>query len=309
MVDLEVDSNDGAQIATMSAPVDANGDVIFANVPVAAPGVQLHATGQGVCGIGRDQLAFAVSGASNGSGGGVGSGGGSGGGGGSGVPVDTGPCSISLDPAPEANAFYAPSGIAGVLTTHSDPDPATAGYQTTVHVKTAPGWTAEVFETFDGATSGVAPTSLGQMTADATGQASAPATVFDGAIGLHAVCHGLHGGVSTSRTTHVLVDITPPACEIEAPAPGTTIPANGKPTAQVTFTVHAGDADVVREPVGFTLTGNGATIDGKPSRVRPDGTAATVPVPLAAGTYDARLTLRDHAGNVCTADATYSVVP
>ncbi|HET9621091.1 MAG TPA: hypothetical protein VFP84_06985 [Kofleriaceae bacterium] len=298
-ISLEVVADDGSVITTVSAPVNDAGDATFSSVPVAAPRVTMHVTGQGVCGIGRADTALAVKGGG----------------------VSNAGCVLALDPAPEHNAYYAAMGVAGVLSEVSDPDPAAPGYQTTVHVMTAPGWTAEMFEaTGDGAGGGLGSstshaTSIGKVTADAGGVAARALTVADGEIGFSAVCHGPAGQSATSATTTVLADTTPPACAFVSPLPGTTItPGLVSPAAKpgqpisLPLTAHAGDGDAVGEQVTVDVTHPGTpdSHDGGPAAA--DGTFLTKPFLFMSGTYNVALTMRDHAGNVCTSDVAYDVV-
>jgi len=282
LVTLEVGKEDGTSLGTTTEPAAADGSVVFTAVSVPAPRVVLRATGRGTCGEGHDEITVDV-------------------------PAGAG-CTMTLVPAPEVNAYYAPFGV---LSTQSDPDPVTPGYQTTVRVMTSPGWDVEIWETTAGEQS------IGVVTAGADGVATLPVTVLDGQVGFRATCRGTAGELASPMTT-LVVDTTPPACAIVAPMPGSTITpafdddhmlADG---VQLSVAAHADGNDVAGEPVTLTIgDGSGAPIDVAASDTDADGTstAAAVLDPVAVpATFDFELTMRDHAGNTCTAPVTYDVV-
>ncbi|HEX7837658.1 MAG TPA: hypothetical protein VF469_09360, partial [Kofleriaceae bacterium] len=243
----------------------------------------LRATGSGTCGDGHDEITVDV-------------------------PAGAG-CTVELSPAPEVNAHYAPLGV---LSARSDPDPVAPGYQTTVRVVTRPGWTAEIFEATTGERS------LGVVTADAAGIASVPVTALDGPVAFRATCRGA-GTELASPALGVFADTTPPSCELVAPVPGSIItPAADEnhdlgDGVQLAVTGRAGDPDVAGEPVTVTVVESGGAPIAVPDAVTgDDGTATTTLTLLPALTsvaYDFALTMRDHAGNACTALATYVESP
>jgi hypothetical protein len=301
-VTLEIDDASNAVVATLSAPVADDGSVTFSGVTLPAGAhATLKATGEGTCGIGRDQVAIS---------GPVGGGG----------LASNAACVLTLDPAPEANPYYLALGAAGVLSTLTDPDPATPGYQSTVQVATAPGWSAELFAMAPATAQqpSATPVSLGRATADAGGVATQSITVMDGSLGLMAVCHGPAAQAVPSATTLVVADTTPPACAIESPPPGSTITQrfNDKPIGkkaltkvELAFTAHADDGDIEAEPVtlSYKLTGaSKATLAAMPNVA--DGSSKSMAITLGASKqYEVALTMRDHAGNVCASDVTYDV--
>ncbi|HEX4421791.1 MAG TPA: hypothetical protein VH165_27960 [Kofleriaceae bacterium] len=303
-VELEVDGADGSQLTTLTGMAAADGSVGFMGVSVPAPGVTLHATGHGLCGIGRASIAVSATGSIVGS-----------------------ACTLALSPAPEANAYYAATGIAGVLSSLSDPDPETPGYQTTVQVTTLPGWTAELFETaqattaVDGTASGLPDdVSLGMVTAAADGIAAKPVSVADGQIGFYAICHGPSGNDLASAPTMVLADTTPPGCALTAPPPGATLTpgfdTDGVPknaTWLLDVTGHAGDDDVAGEPVTLMTGVPGGPLTAVPvADADANGTTTTM-VTLIPGSapsmYEIDLQMRDHAGNTCAIMQPYDVEP
>jgi hypothetical protein len=282
LLTLEVIDNSGAVTSVISAPVDASGNVTFPAVTVPEPVVTLRATGDSVCGRGEDQVTLDISAGAD--------------------------CALSLTPAPETNTYYAPLGV---LSTHSDPDPDTAGYQTTVHVATRAGWTVELF-----ANTGSGEQLLATAPADNNGQVALTRTLGDGQVTLRATCHGA-GGEASSLPELVYVDTTRPACTIETPTTGSTITpsfdANGDLADGVQLALAAtiaGD-DVVDEPVTIKVSDAGSavtTVDGSP--VDPSGgTTATITMAPAAtpATFQLELTGHDHAGNTCTVDQSYDV--
>jgi len=282
LVTLEILSTDGTSLGTWIQPVAADGSAEFSDVSVPGPRAVLRATGRGTCGEGHDEITADV-------------------------PAGAG-CTVALVPPPEVNAYYAPFGV---LSTQSDPDPVTPGYQTTVRVMTSPGWSVEIWETTAGEQS------LGVVTAGADGVATLPVTVLDGQVGFRATCRGTATELA-SPTTTVLADTTPPGCAIVAPMPGSTITpafdddhmlADG---VQLAVAAHADGDDVAGEPVILTIgAGSGAPIDVGASDTDADGTstAAAVLAPaVTPATFNFELTMRDHAGNLCTSPVTYDVV-
>lgn len=282
VVTLEVTDPEGASIGTTTAPVGADGSVVFTGVSVPTPRAVLRATGRGTCGEGSDEITVDVL---------AGAG-----------------CAVQLAPEPEESVYYAPLGV---LSTKTDPDPSIPGYQATVRVVTRPGFRVELFRTTTGEQS------LGAVTAGGDGVASLPVTLLDGQVGLRATCQGA-GSALASRTTTVWVDTTPPTCALVAPAPGTSITsaldqdhdlANG---IQLAIAGHADGADVAGEPVTLTIDPPGdAQITAPASDLDAAGTttaAASLTPAQPPATFALTLVLRDHAGNPCTAQATYDVV-
>jgi hypothetical protein len=278
-VTLEILDAGGAVVGTASRAVGRDGVAEFEDVTVPASRATLRATGSGTCGDGQDEIMVDV-------------------------PAGAG-CTVELSPAPEINAHYAPLGV---LSARSDPDPVAPGYQTTVRVLTRPGWATEIFEATP------AERSLGVITADAGGVASVLVTALDGPVAFRATCRGA-GTELASRALAVFVDTTPPSCELVAPAPGSTItPASDEnhdlgDGVQLQVTGRAADPDVAGEPVTVTVALSGGAPIAVPDAVTgDDGTATTTLTLLPAQTsvaYDFALTMRDHAGNSCTALATY----
>src|SRR6185436_8237608 len=133
-VTLEVFGEDGSPQGESKVPVGADGSAVFVGVSVPVPRAVLRATAQGLCGRGTDEITVDV-------------------------PAGAG-CDVTLSPEPEASLYFAPLGV---LSTRSDPDPVTPGYQTTVRVATRAGGRVEVFQI-----TGVE-RSLAFVTADASG--------------------------------------------------------------------------------------------------------------------------------------------
>ena len=282
LVTLEILSEDGTSLATLTEPAAADGSVVFSAVSVSAPRVVLRATGRGTCGEGHDEITVDV-------------------------PAGAG-CTVQLVPEPEVNAYYAPFGV---LSTQSDPDPVTPGYQTTVRVTTSPGWNVEIWETTAGERS------LGVVTAGADGVATLPVTVLDGQVGFRATCRGTATELA-SPTTTLVVDTTPPGCAIVAPMPGSTITSAFDDNhtlgdgVQLAIAAHADGGDVAGEPVTLTIgAGSGAPIVVAASDTDADGTstaAAVLDPAVTPATFDFELVMRDHAGNTCTSPVSYDVV-
>lgn len=284
LVTLEVLAEDGTSLGTIAAPAAADGSVSFTGVSVPAPRAVLRATGRGTCGEGRDEIAVDV--------------------------LPGAACAVQVTPDPEVNQFYAPRGV---LHQHSDPDPATPGYQATVRAITRPGWSAELFQIT------TSEQSLGVITADDRGIAALPVTVRDGQVELRAICRGA-GAQLASPVLTLFADTTAPTCDLVAPIAGTTItPAlddnrDFTDGIQLAITVHADGADVAGEPVMLTI---GAP-DGSPlplvvpaSDTDAGGAStasASFPPAAMPAEYALVLVMRDHAGNVCTTTGTYDVV-
>jgi hypothetical protein len=278
---LDVFLADGSLLEQVSTTV-IDGAATFPGISVAAPRVVLRATGHGTCGEGRDEVTVDV--------------------------VAGAPCALRLAPEPEHNPHYAPLDV---LSTRSDPDPLSTGYQATVVVDTLPGWSAEIFRTT------TEERSLGVANAGSDGIARMPVTVLDGRVAFRAACRGAGTEVASQMTT-VIADTTPPSCELTLPIAGATItPAldqdhdlsNG---VQLAVSGRADGGDVDGEPAVLTVTGP----DGAPVRVpasdtdQSGGTTAMATLEPAGtpATYELALTMRDHAGNSCMAVASYDVV-
>lgn len=278
-VSLDIVDASGATTATVSATVDDAGRAVFAALTVPPPSATLRATARGLCGIARAERALDVSGSE---------------------------CVVSLDPAPTANAFYAPRGV---LNEDSDPDPAKPGYQTTLHIATVPGWTAELFETTPAAGGGDLEHSLGVYNVDAAGARAIAVTMLDGPVAFRAVCRGA-GIERASAPLPLLADTTPPTCAQTAPYAGATItPAfdanhDLSDGIQLALSGHTSAGDAVGEQATWTAAASlgAAIVDGNG-----DATLATT-LPAANATYDIAMTLRDHAANACVARASYDVV-
>lgn len=284
LVTLEVFAEDGTSLGTIAAPAAADGSVSFTGVSVPAPRAVLRATGRGTCGEGRDEITVDV--------------------------LPGAACAVQVTPDPEVNQFYAPRGV---LNQHSDPDPATPGYQATVRVVTRPGWRAELFRTT------TSEQSLGVITADDQGIAALPVTVLDGQVELRATCRGAGTELASPALT-LFADTTAPTCDLIAPIAGTTItPAlddnrDFTDGIQLAITVHADGADVAGEPVMLTI---GAP-DGSPLPLAAPASdtdaggasmaSASFPPSATPAEYALVLVMRDHAGNVCTTTGTYDVV-
>jgi hypothetical protein len=280
-VTLEILDASGRSFGSIDQPVDAAGAAVFGEVSVPEPRAVLRATGRGRCGIGRAEAAVDV--------------------------VANAGCAVRLSPVPEANAHFAPLGV---LAIRSDLDPVEPGYQAVVSVATHPGWRIQLFELGSGELL------RASGSAGDDGIAQLPVTVVDGRVGFRAVCRGA-GIERASPTTTVIVDTIAPTCALIAPPPGSPITAaldlNHDPSDGVQLAVAArayGD-DVGREPVTLSIGRVGAMATPVPATdTDPDGetTAAVTLAPaIAPAAYDFAITLRDHAGNVCTATARFDV--
>jgi hypothetical protein len=273
VVTLDVLSIDGMPLSTASRAVDPQGDVEFDAVTVPTPEVVLRARGQGVCGMGHDEVTLDVSAGTR--------------------------CALALDPAPEARAYYAPLGV---LDARSDPDPVTPGYQATLRVASQPGWRIEILGN-GGAT-------IATLTAGSDGTVGMPVALPDGPAGFAAVCRG-GGAQLLAHAVTAMVDTTPPRCALTWPAPGSLITAasdeDGDPGNGVQLTVLGGAGEPV--DVGLSEVGVGP-VAVPPAITRSDGTVHAPLTLIPAGSpasYDVAITMHDHAGNACTAAATYAV--
>lgn len=281
VVVLDVISADGALLAQVSTTV-IDGGATFSGVLVSPPRVVLRATGRGTCGEGHDEVTVDV--------------------------VAGAPCELRLAPGPEHNPHLAPLDV---LSTRSDPDPLSPGYQATVLVTTLPGWSAEIVRTT------TEEQSLGIAIAGGDGIARMPVTVLDGQVAFRAICRGAATELASQRIA-VIADTTPPSCELTVPVAGATItPAldqdrdlgNG---VQLAVSGRAEGSDVDGEPVILTVIGP----EGSPIRVQASDTdeggvttaMATLDPFATPATYEIALTMRDHAGNSCMAVASYEVV-
>jgi len=278
IVTLEVLDTDGMPLTTVSRGVDAQGEAEFDDVTVPTPQVVLRASGRGTCGESRAEITRDVSAGTR--------------------------CALALDPAPEARAFYAPVGVLNAMT---DPDPVTPGYQATLRIASQPGWSVEVLG--NGAT-------LAVLTTGPGGTASLPVTLADGPAGFGAICSG-GGARLLAHTVTAVVDTAPPSCALIGPVPGSLItaasdedgdPGNG---VQLTLIGAATAFDVARERVDVELTEVGVGAIAVPPAVTADDGTVRAPVTLiptsSPARYDVALTMHDHAGNACTAVASYDV--
>src|SRR6185437_9770465 len=116
-------------------------------------------------------------------------------------------CAIAISPTPADNAFYAPLQV---LTAAADPDSATPGFQATVMITTATGWSGELFVT--GPDGQEMP--QGAMPAPG-GSVTFPITLAEGRTSMRAVCDDPTTGTSSaSLTSSVLVDTIAPTCAV-----------------------------------------------------------------------------------------------
>ena len=283
LVTLEVLDANGDATSTARQPVDPDGYVVFSATSVDTPRTTLHAFATSVCGEGSDQVSIDVLAGAD--------------------------CQLTLIPAPETNAHYAPLRVLSTLT---DPDPDTDGYQTTVAISTRPGWTVELFSN-----PGSGEQSLGTKVAEPNGIATFPGTLADGQVSFRASC--TNGGISAaSLATTVLVDTTRPTCTFASPSAGSTItPAFDQNNdlsdgVQLEIASHIGGSDVSGEPSSVTITPAGGTpTTAIGTAVAADGstTAATTLAPATTpATFAFVLQAQDHAGNVCTSTQSFDVV-
>lgn len=283
-VALDVGPPGGPAAAAGEQAVDADGVATFTMVTLPTPAAAVHALARGRCGEGEDRVEVQVSGAAS--------------------------CDLTVTPAPAAVPYYAPIGV---LAAARDPDPATPGLQGALVVATGPGWGVELF-----LADAAGERSLGAVPATAAGAALWPLALPDGRLAVRAVCRGPAGEVAASATTTFVVDTTPPACELRAPLPGSTITpsydadgdlANG---VQLALGGAVAGADTAGEPATFTITPNGqapTTVAGTAVDDLGGTTAAATLAPAATpATYELAVAGRDHAGNACASTATYAVV-
>jgi hypothetical protein len=303
MVTLEVEDADGATLGTYTRRVASDGSALFSDIAVSAPRVTLHATARGTCGEGDDEITVEVT---------AGAG-----------------CEVRIEPAPETSEHFAPLGV---LSTHSDPDPVTPGYQATVRVVMREGWTAELLERRsredqddqrerEALESSAEERSLGTLAAGGDGTASMPVTLRDGEVGFRATCQGPTSSAA-SPLIRAVVDTTPPTCEIVAPVPGAVItPALDANLdlgdgIQLRMVGHAGGGDVAGEAALMTIAPSGGSQGSEqiavPASDADDAgmtvASATLETAAAPASYHFALTMRDHAGNTCTSLASHWVV-
>jgi len=280
-VTLEVLDESGASLDTMSRTVDTGGGARFEFVTLPVPRAVLRASGRGICGTAHAEVMVDV-------------------------PVAA-TCELAVAPAPETAAYYAPFGV---LNLHSDPDPLTPGYQTTVRVASRPGWVVDIMRTAAGS-SGERP--VGMFIAGGDGMTSAPVTLPDGWVTFRAICRG-DGRELVAPTMTLLADTTAPSCALVSPAPGSTVKdddhdlGNG---VQMTLTGRSGDPDVSGEPVNVTMIDGRGAVAATMAMTADDkgiasGQVTLVPASLPAR-YQVMFTMRDHAGNACTAVGAYTV--
>jgi hypothetical protein len=275
----------GAQIGTATTTADADGNAVFVGVTLPIGKATVTVTATDDCGMDSDSVTVDVLGASD--------------------------CAIAISPPPADNAFYAPLKVENAA---ADPQPTTPGFQATVMITTAAGWSGELFATGpDGQEM-----SLGSMAA-ADGSATFALTLAEGRTSMRAVCHDPTTGTSSpSLTTSVLVDTVAPICAMTAPAPGTTItPAldldgdlsNG---VQLNLGAAIGGGDVAGDTATFTVIAPDGTHTPMPSTIDASGNAtvaATLAPASTPATYTIALDASDHAGNACTtASNDYKVV-
>lgn len=283
LIRLEVVNPDGVVATRLEAIVDGRGNAVFPAVPVFAPRTKLRASVDTFCGFTSNEVTVDVLAASG--------------------------CEVALVPAPENNPFYAPLGV---LSTTSDPDPATPGYQTTASVTTRPGWTVELLRSTATGDELVAST-----TATAEGIASFARTLGDGLVVLRAICRGPDEPVASLGLT-VLVDTTRPICRFTTPFAGSTITprfdtnANLADGVQLALAAEVSGIDVEGEPTTlvYQATANGAPVSATTTAVSANGRTTAVASLMPATTpasFAFKLGARDHAGNTCEATETYDV--
>lgn len=279
---LEVLDESGASRETLSRTVGTDGGARFDFVTLPEPRAVLRASGHGVCGIAHDEEMVDV--------------------------PPTSHCVLAVAPAPVSAAFYAPSRV---LNLGSDLDPVAPGLQTEIQVATPPGWSVEVLRATSAA---IGEQSVGVFVAGADGVARTPTTLPDGWATLRAVCSGAGKTLGSAALT-VFVDTTPPRCQLVSPAPGSTItwdddhdPSDG---VQFAITARSSDRDIAGEPVSVAIVDTrGATVSSSTTAMGSDGSVSnemTVMPAVSLVRYTAALALHDHAGNACTAVASYRV--
>ncbi len=283
LVRLEVVNPDGVVATRHEAVVDGRGNAVFPTVPVFTPRTTLRASVDTFCGFTSNEVTVDVLAASG--------------------------CELALTPTPEANSFYAPLGV---LSTTSDPDPATPGYQTTVSVTTRPGWTVEILRST--ATGDVL---VARTTATADGIATFSRTLGDGLVVLRAICRGPDAPAASLGLT-ALVDTTPPTCRFTTPFAGSTITprfdanANLADGIQLALAAEISGTDVAGEPTTLVYqpTTGGAPVSATTTAVDVNGRTTAVASLMPASTpasFAFGLVARDHAGNTCMAAETYAV--
>lgn len=282
-VTLDVLDAQGRLSGTLTAPVDPDGNVVFHGVSVETPITTLQASVHSLCGDAADAVTIDV--------------------------IAGAGCELALVPAPEVNAYYQPLRV---LSTVSDPDPNTSGYQTSVVIKTRPGWAVELFQN-----PGSGEQSVGTSQADSGGLTHFDGTLLDGRVTFRATCRG--SGISAaSIATTVLVDTQPPGCAFTNPSPGSTITpafdqnhdlADG---VQLAIAAQIGGPDVEGEPVALTIRpAGGAPMNVAASAVDATGAtaaAATLMPATTPATFELALATQDHAGNRCTSTQAFDVI-
>ncbi|MDQ3297287.1 MAG: hypothetical protein M3619_11935, partial [Myxococcota bacterium] len=242
LIRLEVVNPDGVIATRHEAIVDGRGNAVFLGVPMFTPRTTVRASVDTFCGFTSNEVTVDVLAASG--------------------------CELALTPAPEVNPFYAPLGV---LSTTSDPDPTTAGYQATATVTTRPGWTVELLRS---TVTGDDP--LASTTATADGTATFTRTLGDGLVVLRAICRGPAELVASLGVT-ALVDTTPPTCRLTAPFAGSTITPR--------FDTNANLADGIQLALAAEVAGT--DVDGEPTTLVYQPTASGAPVSATTTAVDA----------------------
>lgn len=282
---LEVQDRDGVVVQELEATVDDRGEATFAAVTVTEPRTILRAAIETACGASSNAVTVDVFASSA--------------------------CQLALAPAPEPSAHYAPLGV---LSTTSDPDPATPGYQIASTVTSRPGWIADLVQSTP-----AGDLVLGTAVADRSGVARIPQTLADGIAVLRAICREPTGTLAAgSLATTALVDTTRPTCAFTRPFAGSTITprfdANGDLADGVQLALAAevrGD-DVEGEPTAlvYQQTLGGAPVQATTTAVDASG-AMTAVASLAPASTPASFTFglvaQDHAGNRCVVEETFAV--
>ena len=287
MVALTVTDVAGMELAAVSAAVDEDGDVVFADITIPPGGATLHVVGEaGECGRDEDEQHIDLSGG--------------------------GGCELAFTTAPVANDFYAPLDV---FTRVEDSNPGTAGYQGDVEITTTPGHDVKLFVTGGG----MLETEVGAGTADESGKLTLAVSLPEGVANVRAECKGTAGlGDAGSGVSSVYVDTVAPNCAIATPVPGTSITpvldaddnlANG---IQLTITGHTDDRDVGGEPTVFVVTAPGGattTLVGSDVNAAGDSSAAaSFNPPTTPASYMVGMSIRDRAGNVCATVEPFRVV-